>query len=63
MRMVEFSPVNITSENYKLNLTECPPLNPLLFIYFFPDEIVVEKEKYRTIGDGIDLAFVEVYGM
>lgn len=40
-----------------------PPLNVLLFIYLFPDEIVVEKEKFRTIGDGLDLAFVEIYGM
>ncbi|KAI5696441.1 hypothetical protein M8J75_013061 [Diaphorina citri] len=27
------------------------------------DEIVTEKEKYRTIGDGLDLAFVELYGI
>lgn len=25
-------------------------------------ELVVEKEKYRDIGDGLDLAFVELYG-
>nr|XP_018918051.1 PREDICTED: tropomyosin-2 isoform X5 [Bemisia tabaci] len=26
------------------------------------DELVAEKEKYRDIGDGLDLAFVELYG-
>jgi tropomyosin-1 len=26
------------------------------------DELVIEKEKYRVIGDGLDLAFVELYG-
>ncbi|XP_054286435.1 tropomyosin-1, isoforms 9A/A/B isoform X4 [Macrosteles quadrilineatus] len=26
------------------------------------DELVVEKERYRVIGDGLDLAFVELYG-
>ncbi|KAG8256482.1 hypothetical protein J6590_067761 [Homalodisca vitripennis] len=25
-------------------------------------ELVVEKERYRVIGDGLDLAFVELYG-
>jgi len=25
-------------------------------------ELVIEKEKYREIGDGLDLAFVEFYG-
>jgi hypothetical protein len=27
-----------------------------------PDELVIEKEKYKIIGDDLDSAFVELYG-
>ena len=34
----------------------------LLFFDVFADDMLVEIEKYREIGDGLDLAFVELYG-
>lgn len=27
------------------------------------DEMLVEKEKYKEIGDGLDVAFEELYGI
>lgn len=27
------------------------------------DEMVAEKEKYKEVGDGLDNAFVELYGV
>ena len=37
------------------------PVNLTALYIWLPDEIVAEKEKYKEIGDGLDLAFVELY--
>jgi len=33
----------------------------MTLVSWLPDEILAEKEKYKEIGDGLDLAFVELY--
>lgn len=36
-------------------------LSSIQLPYSISDELVAEKEKYRVIGDGLDLAFVEFW--
>jgi hypothetical protein len=36
--------------------------NVLTFRFTFTDELVIEKEKYKNIGDDLDSAFHELYG-
>lgn len=35
----------------------------IVILQMLADEMVAEKEKYKEIGDGLDQAFFELYGV